>query len=306
MGSGSTESGPGLAQKKLVKLTHKRLERFVTLVPKFLLSDDPDTIHDLRVWSRRLQQSLRIILAEAKSPASRKVVRTLRRVRRALGSCRNLDVNIDLARQRSREAQSPILREGWETLETYLKKNRESLLASARKEVAKHDLVTFIERARKAVARADLDADPTPRLETAMARSMSEWDEAYRLAEESRSIANLHAWRIATKRLRYRAELLVNSGSVVSPPLVEDLKDIQAALGDWHDRCVFLESAAAFLARQNFLLQHPNMGGALLADMEKENARNDAAIESVLTRAAKARKRWTVRGEKQAAKSANQ
>src|SRR6185436_10294228 len=48
-------------QKRLLKLARKRLQRFATLVPKVLLSDDPDTVHDLRVWSRRLQQALRVI-----------------------------------------------------------------------------------------------------------------------------------------------------------------------------------------------------------------------------------------------------
>jgi len=310
MGSGSTESGPGTAaQQKLLKLTHKRLERFVTLVPKFLVNDDPDTIHDLRVWSRRLQQTLRIVLSPAKPPGSRKAIRTLRRVRQALGACRNLDVNIELARQRSREGQSPILRQGWGALETHLQEGRESLLASTRKEVAKYNLVAFIERTRRLISQADLDADPTPRMETAVARALSEWDEAHALAKESRSVDNLHAWRIATKRLRYRAELLADSGSAASKPLVKDLKEIQAALGDWHDRCVLLEFAAAFLASRDFLVQHPDMGGALLADMEKETARNDAAIVSVLTRATKARKRWTgqqIQADSRTAKSTDQ
>jgi CHAD domain-containing protein len=60
-------------QKKLLKLTRKRFERFVTLMPKFLVNEEPDTIHDLRVWSRRLQQTLRVILGETKG--SRKAMR---------------------------------------------------------------------------------------------------------------------------------------------------------------------------------------------------------------------------------------
>ena len=310
MASGSNESTPGAAaQKKLLKLTHKRLERFVTLVPKFFVNDNPDTIHDLRVWSRRLQQTLRITLPQTKTPASRKVVRTLRRVRQALGPCRNLDVNIEIARRRSQEAQSAISREGWEALGMHLQESRDSLLAKARKEVARYDFVAFIERARKLIAHADLGADPTPRLETAVDASMSEWDEAYRLAQESRSVDHLHAWRIATKRLRYRAELWADSGSVALKPVVKDLKVIQAALGDWHDRCLLLEFAAEFLARPDFLVQHPDQGSALLADMENEKKRNDAAMENVLSRAAKLRKRWNgrqIQGRNRAAKNADQ
>jgi len=42
-------------KSQLVKLARKRLERFVTLYPKALVSDDPEIVHDLRVASRRLQ-----------------------------------------------------------------------------------------------------------------------------------------------------------------------------------------------------------------------------------------------------------
>jgi CHAD domain-containing protein len=292
MGRGSTVNDHGAAaQKKLLKLTRKRLERFVTLVPKFLVNDDPDTIHDLRVWSRRLQQTLTAIVGE-KTPGSRKAIRTLRRVRRALGACRNVDVNCEIIQQRVQGAPSTVIREGWDELAAHLHESRKGLLAAARKEVSKHDLVAFIERARKVIAQADLDVDPTAKLESALADSISEWDEALRLAVETRNVENLHVLRIATKRLRYRAELLADSGSAANAPVVKDLKYIQTALGDWHDRSVLLQHAGEFLARPEFLAEHPDRAGALLAEMEKEKQRSDETTETILTRAAKLRRRW--------------
>jgi CHAD domain-containing protein len=168
-------------------------------------------------------------------------------------------------------------------------------VANAYKEVAKHDFITFIERARKLLAHADLDADPTAKLQAALARALAQWDEAYGMAEASRDVENLHALRIATKRLRYRAELLADSGSVSIEPVVKDLKELQGALGDWHDRSVLLQSAAEFLARPEFLNDHPDMGGALLADMEKEKQTRDQEIENILARAVKLRRRWSDR-----------
>jgi CHAD domain-containing protein len=168
-------------------------------------------------------------------------------------------------------------------------------VANAYKEVAKHDFITFIERARKLLAHADLDADPTTKLQAALARALAQWDEAYGMAEASRNVENLHALRIATKRLRYRAELLADSGGVSIEPVVKDLKELQGGLGDWHDRSVLLQSAAEFLARPEFLKDHPDMGGALLADIKKEKQTNDASIEKVLACAAKLRTRWDSR-----------
>ena len=287
----STDNGSS-AQKKLLKLTRKRLERFVTYVPKFLVNDDADTIHDLRVWSRRLQQTIRSISSQPKPRSSRKLIKILRRVRQALGSLRNLDVNMDLAQQRLEKAQSPILRDSWEALKNHLQANRGALLAGARAEVAKHDLVSFIERAQKVLARTDIETSPTPSLEKAVIASLAEWDEGYGRAMESRSVENLHGLRIATKRLRYRVELLADIGAASLKPGVKDLKEIQSTLGDWHDRSVLLQAIAQFIAQPDFLAGHPEMGGALLGQMEQEKKDNDAALDDILNRIPKLRKRW--------------
>lgn len=292
-----TEAGIA-AQRKLLKLTRKRLERFVTFVPKFLVNDDPGTIHDLRVWSRRLQQTLRSISSQPKSRASRKLIKILRRVRQALGSLRNLDVNTELVQSHLEKAQAPILREAWEALKNHLQENRGALLAAARAKVAKYDFVSFIERAQKLLSRADVDAAPTPRLEKAVVGSLTEWDEGYALAMESRSVENLHRLRIATKRLRYRAELLGDLDAASLKPMVKDLKEIQSTLGDWHDRSVLLQSIAKFIAQPDFLASHPEMAGALLGQMEQEKKCNDDAIEDIVNRIPKLRKRWDAWQEK--------
>ena len=94
-------------KNKLSKLARKRLERFATLYTKALVSDVPEVIHDLRVASRRLQQVLRLLAPKTKSSA--KLVRVLRRVRRALGACRNLDVGIHLIQTKLETATSASL-----------------------------------------------------------------------------------------------------------------------------------------------------------------------------------------------------
>ena len=280
------------AQGKLLKLTRKRLERFVTFVPKFLVNDDSDTIHDLRVWSRRLQQTLRALLPQGRVQGSRKVIKNLRRVRQALGSLRNLDVNTKLVQTRLEKASSPILREAWEALENHLQANRSTLLASARQEVAKHDLVSFIDRAQKLMSHTDADANPTTKLEAAVIASLADWDNACNQANKIRSVENLHDLRIATKRLRYRAELLADIGASSLRPMVKDLKEIQSALGDWHDRSVLLQSIAEFIGQPEFLARQPGMGGALLAHMEQEKKSNDDEVENILQDLPKLRKRW--------------
>src|SRR5262245_58318083 len=90
----TTEPAP--SHQKLLGVTQKRLEKFVSLLAKVLVSDPPDTVHDTRVWSRRLQDTFRVLFPKPRTGKNRKLIRTLRQVRRTLGNCRNTDVTIGL------------------------------------------------------------------------------------------------------------------------------------------------------------------------------------------------------------------
>ncbi|MEX0804394.1 MAG: hypothetical protein WD688_13920 [Candidatus Binatia bacterium] len=49
------------SQKQLVKLARRRLEKYVSIPPRLLVSDRADNVHDIRVWGRRLQQVVRVL-----------------------------------------------------------------------------------------------------------------------------------------------------------------------------------------------------------------------------------------------------
>ncbi|HEX2928666.1 MAG TPA: CHAD domain-containing protein [Candidatus Binatia bacterium] len=291
--SPSAESTVGVSvQQKLLKQAHKRLERFVTLFSKALVNEEPDTIHDLRVWSRRLQQTLRFILGKPSPPKTRKLIRTLRQVRRTYGPCRNLDVNIDLIEEKYRAAGAAIVRQSWDMVRQNLETQRGEEISQARKKMARYDIVAFATRAQAVMESADLDAGGVERLEGIVRDALADWHEAYEVAHENRSVDHLHALRIAAKRLRYRAELLAEISGGAMKPAIKSLKEFQALLGDWHDRCVLLEHIADFISRPDFLVDHPDLGRTLLAEMEKEKLHNEAAVEEILSKAPQVRDCW--------------
>jgi CHAD domain-containing protein len=290
-------------QKRFVKLVRKRLERFVTLLTKVLVSNDPEAIHDLRVSSRRMQQALRVIVPTPKPSKSKKVIRVLRQVRRALGPCRNLDVNIALIKEKRKHAGATLVQQAWEAVQTDLDERRAPALKRARPIIAQHDVFAFIARTKSLIKGAgDRDTDPVEILDRAAAQSMNGWENAFTSAYEHRDEIHLHEFRIESKRLRYRAELLADLGQAKAKPLVAALKELQTMLGDWHDRCVLLHHVAEFIGRPNFLASHPDMSRALLAEIEKEKLRNDTTIDQLLQNGAKVREsfaRWnTAAGER--------
>jgi CHAD domain-containing protein len=289
----ATESEAAVPVKdKLLKLANKRLERFVTLFPKALLNDEPDTIHDLRVYSRRLQQTIRVMLFKPVPPKGRKLIRTLRKVRQAYGNSRNLDVNIDLIQQKHRSAGAAIVRQSWEMLQEALEAERRAEIVQARQKMACYDIVAFIGRAQRLMESADLGDDVIEKLQQTVRAALKDWHDALELATDDRSVENLHALRIASKRLRYRAELLAELGGGAMKPAIKTMKEFQTLLGDWHDRCVLLEHVADFIGRPDFLVNHPDMGRTLLAEMEKDKLRNESAVEDILTKAPKVGESW--------------
>jgi CHAD domain-containing protein len=282
--------------KKLFKLARKRLERFVSLLPKMLVNDDPNTIHDLRVGSRRLQQAVRVVVPNPKSSKCKKTVRTLRRVRRAFGPCRNLDVNIALISEKRGQAATAIVRRSWEALQRDLEEKRDLLLESARREITGIDLFAFIERAQALFSSAKRDQNGTPdtiaKLADATAEAMKACDDACVQAYEARDQYHLHRFRIAAKRVRYRVELLVDLGQAGTKPFLTALKELQTVLGDWHDRSVLLQSMAEFISKPDFLADHPDMSKALLAEMEKDKLCTEANLDQLFDKSAKMHKLW--------------
>ena len=280
------------SQNKLLKLTQRRLEKYAILLPKVLVSDDPETIHDLRVWSRRLQQVLRVIAPVGQDIKIKKIIRVLRYVRQTLGPCRDLDVNIALLQSKREASGTGSVQRAWQAMQTELESQRQALIKLVRRDIAGQDHFKFITQVQGLIARAERDYNPLEQITAAMITSMDRWDKSFTAAREQPDAAALHALRIAGKKLRYRAELLAALGQPKVNPLVKMLKEIQKTLGDWHDRSVLLHHVAAFIGRPAFLADHPDIGRILLAEMEKERLRNDTDVGTVLEQAAKVRQAW--------------
>jgi CHAD domain-containing protein len=280
------------SDKKLRAVTQRRLEKFVALFAKVLVSDHPDTIHDARVWSRRLQETFRVWFPKPRTGKNRKLVRTLRQVRRALGNCRNTDVTIGLIDDKLNSARTSAAHTGWDLVKDYLRERRERQIARAREELARHDIAQFVSRTQSVLQPNGLQRGPEELLKQSVEAALAAWNEALREVKENPQVDQMHAVRIAGKRLRYRAELLAELGDASAKPRVKSLKLLQDALGNWHDRYVLLQLIAEFIGRPDFLVENPEAGRALLAQMKREQRKNELATSAILKRAEKTREAW--------------
>jgi CHAD domain-containing protein len=292
MSEAEPHTAESITSKKLLAVTHKRLEKFVSLFAKVLVSDDPDTIHDARVWSRRLQEAFRVLFPKPRTGKNRKLVRTLRQVRRALGNWRNTDVTIGLIDDKLNSARTSAANTGWDLVKDYLQERRERQMARAREELSRHDIAQFVTRTQSVLQPNGLQREPEELLKQSVEAALTNWNDALQKAKENSQADQIHALRIAGKRLRYRAELLAELGDASVKPRVKSLKLLQDALGNWHDRYVLLQLIAEFIGRPDFLVENLDAGRALLAQMEKERHKNELTVSAILKRAEKTRDTW--------------
>jgi CHAD domain-containing protein len=278
-----------LSEKKLLDLARKRLERFASLLPKTLIDDHPDNVHDLRVWSRRLQQVFKVLLPERPTGKSRKLIRIPRKIRRALGDCRNLDVCIDLIQKKIAATNSEIVRNAWRQIQSDLREQREAELEECREKLRQHDIIDFVTRAQACLKSSDLQKAFAQTLKDRVEEARTRWHETLAEAHENPTTDQIHALRIAGKRLRYRAELLADLGHAPAKSLVKSLKVLQNELGYWNDSQVLLRFMAKSIGHADFLLGHPDYARALITEMEKERQRNDSATVGILKSAEKVR-----------------
>jgi CHAD domain-containing protein len=293
------------AHKKFLALVDKRLEKFVSLMPRVLVSDRPETIHQSRVWSRRLQQVFRVLFPKPATGKARKLMRTLRKTRRSLGASRNIDVALDLVQKRIDAAKDDAARDGWRRVQEYLHEKRSPELRQARRELSQCDVMSFIGRARAALESADQELDPEQSLRKSIEQCLIEWSDALDQAAQDQKPKSFHAFRIAGKRLRYALELLAELGDRSSTSKVKVLKKLQDEIGDWHDRQALLQSVADFISRPDFLADRPDLAKTLLAEMERERQLDQGAIEAILKSAERIRNTWAAGNNRRRAAKGN-
>lgn len=284
-GGGSQAGGPDA----LTRLLRKRLEKYVSLMPVVLVGDDPDAVHDVRVWSRRLQQSLVALFPKPRPGKVRKLRRTLRRVRRALGQWRNCDVVLKLASKQLRRTRSREKKQAWGLVRDYLLQERGDQVARARKKLRRQDLADLVGRIEKLMVQSGGQQETEAlmaRLRAGVEAAWTKWQFSLAQAMEARERGDIHALRIASKTLRYRIELVHDLGDANTQPLLEWLKELQEALGIWNDRQALYQAMADAMARPEFLLRKPDIARMLLTEMEKDHLRQETATNEILHLAA--------------------
>ena len=250
-----------------------RVTNLLRQEPGVRLGQDIEALHDMRVYSRRLREALKIFRPCFDKKKFRVLYKRARNITGALGEVRNLDVFIDYFEKFKKDEEDQRLLDAADNLIDWAgrqrQKRRKVMLADLVKlhtDTLYHDVIHMIadprpvppppepqEPEQATDATQPVPAEPaapdcgTPlhvHANSLIIQRVQVVQDKWELVEqgEDNEIEALHALRIAFKKLRYAVEVLYAAFDRQKlDRLYVHVKKIQDCLGDMHDADVFHE-----------------------------------------------------------------
>jgi CHAD domain-containing protein len=232
--------------------------------------EDAEAVHQLRIWSRRSSAALRLFGEVLPRRAAKWLRRKLKEIRRAAGNARDCDVlaeRIDGGELPGLEHTAVHLRKRRRKAEKQLARLHKSLVKSGKFERKTGKLLEKLVRREKKNRGQRKGKGRTPQFGPWCRTQLAPLcDDFLRAAEADLSRdADLHALRIAGKRLRYALELCPAAlPAGVHRRMYDELTDLQDRLGEVCDRIVAVgrledwqrEAKSKARARLQASLQH--------------------------------------------------
>jgi CHAD domain-containing protein len=192
-------------------------------------------VHQARVTSRRLREAVPVLATGLEGSKAGKAQRKIRRLTRALGTVRELDVTLGLL---DRLARSPQLsRPAVEDVRAHVIAERDSRRAEMLKRLDRVNLEK-LGRRLASVGAALEKATEEPWRKALSGQLLKRSRRLGKAIDEAGHIyapEGLHQVRIAAKKLRYGLELAADSGTKQAAPHVRTMKRVQDTLGKLHD-----------------------------------------------------------------------
>jgi len=221
---------------------------------------DVEELHDMRVATRRMRAALQVFERYLDADALKPFAKSLRRMARALGAVRDLDVfraktqryldTLPATRQNELAALLAVWQREYDTRRADMLAHLDSPDYARLKE----GFGKFLDTPDAGGAPLSLNEDePAPyRVRHilpaslfagyAQVRAYDEW-----LSQPNVPLARYHQLRIASKRLRYTLEFFQEVLGAPARPLIEKIKRLQDHLGDLQDAVVACNALRDFL-----------------------------------------------------------
>jgi CHAD domain-containing protein len=205
-------------------------------------------VHQARVATRRLREAVPVLATGLKHSKAGKARRKIRRLTRALGTVRELDVTLHLISELTQ--QGKLARTALEEVRRHVIQERDKRRAVMLERLATVDAAKLGRRLNSVAGALEQSVEEGWRkvLSARLMKRAKRLKDAVAHAGQMYDPDRLHDVRIAVKKLRYGVELAADSGVRAAAPLVPRLKRVQDLLGRLHDMQVLQAHIAAVQA----------------------------------------------------------
>lgn len=255
------------------KITSVLLTRRARALHRYLpaaVAGDDQGVHQARVASRRLREAVPVLAGDLRHSKANKANRKIRRLTRALGGVRELDVTLQLLDELS--ASDELSKGALQDVRLHVMAERDEKRDEMLAKLAGVNAAKLDKRLASVSEAVDLDKTQAWRqtLGSRLLKRARRLAAAIEQAGQLYAPEHLHQVRIAAKKLRYGLELAADSGLAAAAPLVRALKRTQDNLGRLHDLQVLQGHVAAVQAAPaGRAIPHEGLG-AIAGRIEEE------------------------------------
>jgi len=212
-------------------LLRKRIRAILALCDSFYKGRGGETIHDLRVASRRLRELFDYLSSSLPENWLNRSRRQAAKITKALGQIREIEANFQILRQWHREKKH--LTAALELMIQSQREIRNIRRSEARNQISRKRFQRFEKMLLQIKGSRNFHSLPSASVNTRIAEFVSfDWTPA--VDDQS-----LHELRIHTKKLRYALEIFntLHSKSDLDFP-IEAIRELQEVLGQIHDLAI--------------------------------------------------------------------
>lgn len=224
--------------RRRARVTSRVLDRRAAALKRHLqgaIDGVPHDVHQSRVASRRLREAVPVLTTGLKGTKAKKARGKIRRLTRALGTVRELDVSLQILDELV--ARNTLPRQALEDVRLHVTAARDGRRDVMLKRVGQVNL-DKLDRRLAGVADV-IDRTPSEAWRDALGSRLVKRSKALGAAIAAAghvyAADHLHRVRIAAKKLRYALEIAADTGIKAADPLVRAVKRAQETLGRLHD-----------------------------------------------------------------------
>ncbi len=237
--------------RRLPRVTSRLLARRALALKRHVsgaISGQPRGVHQARVASRRLREAVPVLTAGVKGTKAKKAQGKIRRLTKALGTVRELDVTLQVLDELTSRDSLP--RPALEEVRAHVVLERDERRAEMLKRI-EHVNLAKLDRRLASVAEELAESDSEQwrdALGSRLVKRAKLLGAAIGEAGHVYSPEQLHKVRIAAKKLRYAMELALETGGKAAAGPLRTVKQAQDTLGRLHDLQVLQTHVAAVQA----------------------------------------------------------